>query len=143
MPDTAPPAHLDDPTTASLMEAISDARILLGSHEHRQDLAEIAKISNDMIRLEERRVELQASIGKREKVYLDAEQAMGAHLAKKHAFVPVAFAAEAAIARIHAEPDPDPLPNWPNVDPDLLDGSVFETGDKRYVAVNGIWTEEA
>lgn len=88
MPDTAPPPHLDDPVTAALMERINEARILLGSHEHRQDLAEIAKISNDMLKLEERRVELQASIGKRNRVYLDAESAMHRHLATKHAAEP-------------------------------------------------------
>lgn len=83
MPDTAPPPQLDDPITASLMEAINEARILLASHEHRQDLAEIAKISNDMIRLDERRTELQAAIDGRNKVYLAAEEALGDHLATK------------------------------------------------------------
>lgn len=99
MPDTSPPAHLDDPVTAQLMEAISEARILLNSHEHKQDLAEIAKISRDMLALNERRTELQASIGKRETVYVEAERAMANHLATKHTFVPVGQAAAEVVAR--------------------------------------------
>jgi hypothetical protein len=55
--------------------------------EHRQDLAEIAKISNEMIKLDARRTELQDAIGKRNKVYLAAEEALGAHLATKHRVV--------------------------------------------------------
>ena len=139
MPDTLT-TH-DDPVTAQLLDGINEARILLASDAHRADLAEMAKISNDLIRLDARRTELQTTIGKREAVYLAAEQAMGAHLAKKHAFVPVAQAAADVVSRVL--PEPDLLPNWPRVDPDLLDGSVYETADKRYVATNGIWVEEA
>ena len=139
MPDTLT-TH-DDPVTAELMDGINEARILLASHEHRQDLAEIAKISNEMIKLDARRTELQDAIGKRNKVYLAAEEALGAHLSKKHAFVPVAQAAADVVSRVL--PEPDPLPNWPRVDPDLLDGSVYEAADKRYVATNGVWVEEA
>lgn len=98
MPDTSPP-HLDDPVTAALMEGINEARILLGSHEHRQDLAEIAKISNEMIRLDARRTELQASIGKREAVYVEAEKAMADHLSSKH-FKPIGEAASEVLSRV-------------------------------------------
>ena len=139
MPDTTP--HLDDPTTAELMDGVNDARILLGSHEHRQDLAEIAKISNEMIRLDARRTELQASIDKRNKVYLDAEAALHKHLATKHTFVPVGQAASQVTALVAADPEPD-LPNWPFTDPDILDGSVMELGDKRYIATSGKWVAE-
>lgn len=80
-------ATMDDPTTAQLMEGVNEARILLGSHEHRQDLAEIARISNDLIALELRRRQLQESIGERNQVYLNAEEALGAHLMTKHRVV--------------------------------------------------------
>ena len=78
----------DDPTTATLMEAINEARILLASDAHRKDLAEMAKISTELIRLDERRTQLQVTIDERNKVYLSAEEALGAHLATKHRVTP-------------------------------------------------------
>jgi hypothetical protein len=66
------------------MDGINEARILLASDAHRKDLAEIARISTELIRLDERRTQLQAAIGERNAVYLAAEEALGAHLATKH-----------------------------------------------------------
>ena len=81
------PPVVDDPTTATLMEGINEARILLASDAHRKDLAEMARISTELIRLDERRTQLQAAIGERNAVYLAAEEALGAHLATKHRVV--------------------------------------------------------
>ncbi len=100
----------DDPTTAALMEGINEARILLASDAHRKDLAEIARISTELIRLDERRTQLQAAIGERNAVYLAAEEALGAHLSTKHRSVaPIpenaATSDPEAIVRVRVRPD--------------------------------------
>lgn len=139
MPDTATLSHLDDPKTADLMEGVNEARILLASDAHRRELAELADISRRFLEMQERYNLLQASIDARNAVYGKAEAALHAHLATKHA-QPAARAAQPAPLPVAVEPD---LPNWPHVEPDILDGSVMEVGDKRYVATDGIWVEDA
>jgi hypothetical protein len=106
----------DDPTTATLMEAINEARILLASDAHRKDLAEMAKISTELIRLDERRTQLQVTIDERNKVYLSAEEALGAHLATKHRVTPqstenAVSGDPEAIVRVRARPSADHASN--------------------------------
>lgn len=106
----------DDPTTATLMDGINEARILLASDAHRKDLAEIARISTELIRLDERRTQLQAAIGERNAVYLAAEEALGAHLATKHRSVApstenAATSDPEPIARVRVRPGADHASN--------------------------------
>ena len=106
----------DDPTTATLMEAINEARILLASDAHRKDLAEMARISTELIRLDERRTQLQVTIDERNKVYLSAEEALGAHLATKHRVTPpstenAVSGDPEAIVRVRARPSADHASN--------------------------------
>ena len=97
--------EIDDPVTATLMEGVNEARILLASEAHRKDLAEIAAATNEMLRLDARRVDLQKAIGERNAVYLKAEAALGAHLRGKMSTpaVPASFGVE--------EPREDPAPS--------------------------------
>lgn len=76
-----------DDAVMDRMEAVNKARILLTSDDHRSDLTEMAKISNDILALKARYDELQAVIDTRNKVYMDAEEALGAHLMAKHRVV--------------------------------------------------------
>ena len=82
MPDTIP--LIDDPTTATLMEGVNEARILLASDAHRRELAELADISRRFVEMQDRYKALQASIDGRNGVYAKAEAALHAHLATKH-----------------------------------------------------------
>lgn len=82
MADTAP--LIDDPITATLMEGVNEARILLASDAHRRELAELADISRKFVEMQERYGLLQASIDGRNAVYAKAEAALHAHLATKH-----------------------------------------------------------
>lgn len=83
MPDTIP--LIDDPTTATLMEGVNEARILLASDAHRRELAELADISRRFVEMQDRYKALQASIDGRNAVYAKAEAALHGHLATKHA----------------------------------------------------------
>lgn len=95
--------EIDDPVTATLMEGVNEARILLASEAHRKDLAEMAKISREMILMQERYVELQVSIAARNVVYQKAEEELHGHLATKHRVTPASFGVR--------EPQVDPEPS--------------------------------
>lgn len=127
-----------DDAVMAHMEAVNKARILLTSDSHRSDLTEMASITNDMLAMKARYDELQAAIDRRNQVYTNAEEALGAYLAQKH--VRAAPEPQSLPAATTEAPAPS-LPGWPNVEPDILDGSVLEEGGKRYVATNGAWVE--
>lgn len=112
-------------TTEQLLADLEKALAASNTPEQRAKRERLASITREA-------ESLSAEITAADAAITAAERALGEHLAKKHADVPK------PAPPVAAEPD---IPGWPNADPDLLDGSVMETGGKRYVVSNGQWVE--